>query len=113
MAHVPVAEEHPGWAIYSNKPLRLSGADFGYTVDTHLESTLDPDRVDRLNDENLSTASVFQLAKHRRQSPFKLFCQYGIHAMLTRTIPKDVAECLVVHHGRFGPEEGEFKVLCR
>jgi hypothetical protein len=113
MAHAPLKDEHRGWNVYSNKPLRLSGADLAYTVDSHLEATLDPDRVDRLNDELWSTASVFQMTKHRRKGPFMLVCHYGVHAQLSRAVPKQVAECVVVRHGRFGPEEGEFEVVCR
>jgi hypothetical protein len=113
MAHVPSKDEHRGWNVYSNKPLRLSGADLAYTVDSHLEATLDPDRVDRRNDELWSTASVFQLTKHRRKGPFMLVCHYGVHARLSRAVPKQLAECVVLRHGRFGPDEGEFEAACR
>jgi hypothetical protein len=113
MAHEPLKEQHPGWFVYSNRPLRLSGADIAYVVDSHYEATLEPDRVNQLNDDSLSTSSVFQLAKHRSRKPFSLVCHYGVHAQLSRTIPEGIVECIVVHHGRFGDEQGEFKVSCR
>lgn len=112
MAHVPVKSKYPGWFVYSNKPLRLSGADIRFIGDSHLEGTLDPDRVERLNDRDLSIASVFDLLKHRDEKPFSLDCHYGVHAQLSREISDELIECTVIRHVRFG-EEGEFKVSCQ
>lgn len=112
MAHAPIKEQHPGWLVYSNDPLRLSGADIAYVVDSHLEATLEPDAVTALNDANLSTASVFRLGKHRGKGPFSLVCHYGVHAQLSRVIPKGVNECTLVRHGRFDDQDGEFGMSC-
>lgn len=111
MVHRADAGAHPGWVIYSNEPLRLSGADFMYIVDSHLEATLDPDEVRRLNDESQTEVSVFRVTKHRREGPFTLLCEYGDHAQLIRSIPKQVKECTVVRRKSFG-EEGAVEVKC-
>jgi hypothetical protein len=112
MAHLPVKEDYPGWAVYSNKPLRLTGADIEFVVESHLEATLDPDRTTRLNDADLSTVSVFNLLKHRSDKPFTLACHYGDHAQLSRSIPDSFTECTIVQHGRI-TDDGEFKVFCQ
>lgn len=39
-----VAEKYPGWSVYSNDPLRLTGADIAFVVD-HEDGLLDPDKV--------------------------------------------------------------------
>lgn len=111
MVHRADAAAHPGWTIYSNDPLRLSGADFMYIVDSHLEATLDPDEVRRLNDENQTEVSVFRVSKHRREGPFTLLCEYGDHAQLSRLLPEQVKECTVVRRKSFG-EEGAVEVKC-
>lgn len=111
MAHRPEPTAHTGWTIYSNDPLRLSGADLMYIVDSHLEATLNPDEVRALNDENQSELSVFRIFKHRAQAPFTLICQYGDHAHLARRLPAQVKECTVVRRKSFA-EEGEVDVKC-
>lgn len=113
MAHLPVKENYPGWAVYSNKPLRLTGADIEFVVESHLEATLDPDRTTRLNDADLSTVSVFNLLKHRSDKPFTLVCHYGVHAQLSRSIPASFTECTIIQHGRITDDNGEFKVICQ
>ena len=113
MEHVPVKKAHPGWSIYSNKPLRLSGADIAFVSGGHYDSTLDPDRTRPMNDRNLSTESVFDLSKHQRDRPFSLVCHYSVHAQLSRTIPDTVSVCTVVQHGRVDADESEFEAFCR
>lgn len=112
MVHRPDPAAHPGWAIYSNEPLRLSGADLMYSADSHLESTLDPDEVRALNDEKQSELSIFRISKHRAEAPFTLICQYGVHAQLARQLPRQVKECTVVRRKSFA-EEGEVDVKCQ
>jgi hypothetical protein len=102
---------HPGWLVYSNEPLRLTGSDIEYVVDGHLEATLDADSEEQLNDEHLSKLSVFRIAAHRSKGPFALVCHYGVHAQLSRAIPRNIKECNVIHHRRF--TEVEFEVSCR
>ena len=101
---------HPGWLIYSNEPLRLTGIDIEYIVNGHIEATLDPDLEERLNDESLSNASIFRLTAHRKKEPFALICLYGVHAQLRREIPRNMSECKVVQHGIF--TEVEFEASC-
>ena len=114
MAHAVEENKHPGWSVYSNMPVRLTGADIAYLVDQHYEATLEPDHTDRWNDDNLSTAQVFQLTKHRDAKDLSLVCHYGVYAQLTKAIPGSIRECTVVHHGRFdGTKEGEFRVFCK
>lgn len=114
MAHTVDKNKHPGWSIYSNMPVRLTGADIAYVVDQHYEATLEPDQMDRWNDNNLSTAQVFQLTKHRDAKDLSLVCHYGVHAQLTKAIPGNIRECTVVHRERFDdPKEGEFKAFCK
>ena len=114
MVHSVDRSKHPGWEIYSNSPLRLTGADIAFVVDDHLDATLDPDETKRLNDDNLSTAQFFHLAKHRNNRPFSLVCHYGMHAQLSKAIPRNLLECSVVHHERFhDAKEGEFEVFCK
>jgi hypothetical protein len=112
MVHRADPAAHPGWAIYSNDPLRLSGADVMYVVDSHLEATLDADEVRRLNDESQTEISVFHVSAHRRQGPFTLVCQYGDHAQLAREIPKQARECTVLRR-QFFAEGGAVEVKCR
>lgn len=101
---------HVGWLVYSNQPLRLTGSDIEYAVDGHLEATLDPDGEKQLNDDQLSVSSIFRIANHRSKGPFSLVCRYGVHAQLSRTIPRHIKECIVIRHGRFA--EVEFEVSC-
>lgn len=113
MAHTVDRTQHPGWTIYSNMPVRLTGADIEYFVDEHYEATFEPDESNRLNDDNLSTAKVFDLTKHREAKDLSLVCHYGVHAQLSRAIPKNIRECTIVHRGRFDEtKEGEFRVFC-
>ena len=113
MAHVPVAEAHPGWTVYSNKPLRLSGMDVEYVVDGHLEATLDPDDVRRPGDSRSSTVSVFDLGKHRSDRPFVLVCHYGVHAQLSRNLPQEAAQCVATQHEISGADDTEFEAYCK
>ena len=112
MVHRADPTAHPGWKIYSNEPLRLSGADLMYVVDSHLEATLDPDSVKTLSDANQSELSVFHVAKYRGRGPFTLICHYGDHAQLARPLTKEVEECTVVRRKVFS-FEGEVDVKCR
>ena len=102
---------HSDWAIYSNSPLRLSGADIQFVVDGHLEATLDADEDIRLNDDALSKASIYRLSVHRDAQPFTLVCHYGVHAQLSRNLPRSAQECKVIKHGRF--TKIEFEASCR
>jgi hypothetical protein len=114
MAHTVDRKQHSGWSIYSNMPVRLTGADIQYVVDEHLEAALEPDQIKYLNDENLSTAKVFQFMRHLGLEGLSLVCHYGVHAQLTKAIPASVRKCTIVHHGRFDEtREGEFKVFCQ
>jgi len=114
MAHTVDRRKHPGWTVYSNMPVRLTGADITYVVDQHYEATLAPDQTNRLNDGNLSIEQVFQLTKHRDTKDLSLLCHYGVHAQLIKAIPGNMRECSVVHHGRFDEtKEGEFEASCR
>ena len=114
MAHIVDKKKHPGWSIYSNMPVRLTGASIAYVVDGHLEATLEPDETNRLNDENLSTAQVFQLARHRDAKDLSLPCHYGVHAQLSKAIPATTRECSIVHHERFDEtKQGEFEAFCK
>lgn len=107
-----LAEKHPGWSIYDNDPLRLTGADIEYAVDNE-DATLNPDEVRELNDANLSIVQVFRLKAHRRAKHPSLVCHYGVHAQLSRTIPQQAAECTVIQRRQFGPEQFEFEASCR
>ena len=107
-----LAEKHPGWSIYDNDPLRLTGADIQYAANNE-DATLNPDEVRELNDANLSIVQVFRLKAHRRAKDASLVCHYGVHAQLSRTIPQQTAECRVVQHRQFGPEQFEFEASCR
>lgn len=111
MVHRADPDAHPGWTIYSNDPLRLSGADFLFVVDGHLEATLDPDEVRVLHDENQTEIRVFRVARHRRKGPFTLLCEYGEHAQLIRPLPTQIEECTVVRRQAFG-DEGAVEVRC-
>ena len=114
MVHSVDRSKHLGWEVYSNRPLRLTGADIAYVVDDHYDATLDPDETKRLNDDNLSTVQFFHLAKHRANKSFSLVCHYGVHAQLSRAIPRNLLECSVVHHERFDDaNEGEFEAVCK
>lgn len=115
MEHTVDKTKYAGWLIYSNMPVRLTGADIQYIVDQQYEATLEPDQVNRWNDDNLSTAQVFQLTKHKDTKDLSLVCHYGVHAQLSRLIPTKIRECTIVHHGRFKETEveGEFKVFCK
>lgn len=103
---------YAGWRVYSNNPLRLTGADISY-VDGGVEATLDPDRRLPLNDEKLSSAGIYNLRSAGRRHVLYLDCHYGEHAQLSRVIPKSMSECRVVHHGRFDDaQDFEFEVTC-
>lgn len=52
-------EKYTGWEIYCNNPLRLTGADIAY-AEGNLDATLDPNETKRLNDDHLSTLSVYR-----------------------------------------------------
>jgi len=107
-----VAEKYRGWFVYSNDPLRLTGADIAFFVD-HEDGWLDPDEISHLNDEDLSVVHTFRLVEHRDIEHPMLVCHYGVHAQLSRALPPGAVECTVVQHQRFGPEEFEFEALCR
>lgn len=113
MAHTPVKEKYPGWTVYSNDPVRLTGADITFVTRDQEDGSLDPDQVVHLNDSNLSVVSVFRLLKHHSKAPFSLVCHYGVHAELIKAIPYRVKECAVVHHMEYGAGEGEFTVSCK
>ena len=103
---------YPGWEVYSNDPLRLTGADVSYLAGNE-EATLDPQQPVRLNDDRLSTVSVYDLRKAGGRHELYLDCHYGIHAQLSRAIPPSMTECRVVHHGAFDDtREFEFEVGC-
>lgn len=107
-----IAEKYRGWLVYSNDPLRLSGADILYVVD-HEEGALDPDEVSQLDDEDLSVVHTFRLVEHRDIARPALVCHYGVHAQLSRELPPGAVECKVVQHRRYGPREFEFEASCR
>ena len=107
-----LAQKHRGWSIYSNDPLRLTGADIAIAVENE-EGWLDPDETKHLSDENLSVVHTFRLAKHRDIKNPSLVCHYGVHAELSRELPRGAVECEVVQHQRFGPKEFEFEASCR
>ena len=106
------AEKYRGWSIYSNDPLRLTGADISFAVDNE-EGWLEPDETKHLSDENLSVVHIFRLAEHSEVKNPSLVCHYGVHAQLSRELPRGTVECKVVKHQRFGPEEFEFDASCR
>ncbi|HXH86580.1 MAG TPA: STY0301 family protein [Nitrospira sp.] len=112
LATTVVAKKYRDWSIYSNDPLRLTGADVAYVVD-HEDALLDPDETRQLNDGDLSEVQIFRLTQHRDVKEPELVCHYGVHAQLSRDVPRAAVECKVVHHGRFGPEESEFEASCR
>jgi hypothetical protein len=113
MAHTVDKTKHPGWSIYSNMPVRLTGADIAYVVDRHYEATLEPDQTDYWNDDNLSTAQVFQLTKHKGANDLSLVCHYGVHAQLSKAIPAKTRVCTIVHRRRFDEtKEGEYSAYC-
>jgi hypothetical protein len=91
--------------------VRLSGADWMFVVDSHLEATLDPDEVRRLNDESQTEVGVFRVSKHRGEGPFTLLCEYGDHAQLSRLLPAQVEECTVVRR-QFFTDEGAVDIKC-
>lgn len=107
-----LAQKYRGWWVYSNDPLRLTGADILYYVDNE-DATLDPDATEELSDENLSVVQTFRLGAHPEAKAPLLVCHYGEHAELRRRVPGKAAECKVVHHRRFGPDEFEFEASCR
>ncbi len=108
-----LAEKHRGWSIYSNKPLRLTGADIAFAVENE-DATLDPDETKHLDDENLSIVSIFLLAKHREVKKPSLVCHYGVHAQLSRALLPNVVECTVVQRQRFNDlKEFEFEASCK
>lgn len=107
-----VAEKHSGWLIYSNDPLRLTGANIEFYANNE-DAILDPDKTTHLGDENLSVVQTFRLAEHRDIKKPSLVCHYGVHAQLSRELPLGTVECKVVQHQRFGPNEFEFEASCR
>jgi hypothetical protein len=107
-----LAEKYRGWSIYSNDPLRLTGADVYYVAD-HEDATLDPDATEELGDENLSVVQIFRIREHPEAKSPWLDCHYGVHAQLSRRLPRGAMECKVVHHRRVGEQEIEFEASCR
>lgn len=108
-----VESEHTQWNIYSNNPLRLTGAHILYFCDNE-ECTLDPDETRRLTDDQLSTVQVFRLADHPEAKHPVLVCEYGVHAQLSREIPAHQSQCSVTQHGRFyDAVDFEFEVVCK
>jgi hypothetical protein len=106
-------EKYPGWFIYSNNPLRLTGADIAY-ISSNEDATLDPDEVKDLNDEDLSVVSVFRLSEHKSAKNPELVCYYGVHAQLSRRIPPVATECSVLEHRRFDEiNVPQFVASCR
>ena len=106
-------ELYTGWFVYSNNPLRLTGADITYSED-HEEAMLDPNDTLRLDDDRLSTVSTFRLPKTWSAIDFNLVCHYGVHAQLSRKIPHSLYECQVIQHGRFNDRtEFEFQAICK
>ena len=106
-----LAERHRGWSIYSNDPLRLTGADIAYV--SNEDATLDPDETAHLSDENLSVVQVFRLAKHPEAKNPWLVCHYGVHAELSRNLPRGAVECKVIQHQQMRTTEAEFEASCR
>jgi hypothetical protein len=105
--------KYSAWHIYSNKPLRLTGANIQYAQDNE-EAWLDPVETKELNDDNLSVASTFALARHQAGNDLSLVCHYGVHAQLSRNIPKHMRECKLLQHRRFDElREAEFEVSCK
>ena len=105
-------EKYRGWSLYSNNPLRLTGADIAYVSDNE-DATLDPDSTRNLDDQNLSVVSVFRLSEHREARNPELVCYYGIHAQLSRAIPPGATRCSVIHHRQFDElKESEFVASC-
>lgn len=115
MATTVSAEKHRGWSVYSNNPLRLTGADIAFiSPNSNEDATLDPDEVKHLNDEDMTDVSVFRLVKHSEAKRPSLICHYGIHAQLSRSIPAHSTECLVIHHQSYGDiDKPEYLVQCK
>jgi len=107
-----VTEKHPDWLVYSNDPLRLTGADIAVSGE-HDQGWLEPDETKQMPDENLSLVSIFRLAEHRDIERPSLVCHYGVHAQLSRALPSGTTECKVTKHRRFGPNEYQFEASCR
>jgi hypothetical protein len=112
MATRVLAGKYRGWEVYSNDPLRLTGADVEYDVG-HEEALLDPDETRDLNDPGLSVAQIFRLKEHAEAKDPWLICHYGEHAQLSREIPRGAVQCEVVHHRSLGQDEIEFEASCR
>jgi hypothetical protein len=112
LATTVVARKYKGWFIYSNDPLRLTGADIAYLVD-HEDATLDPDETRELKDESESVVQIFRLKQHREAEKPELVCHYGIHAQLSRTIPPRAVECEVIHYRIPRQEEIDFEASCQ
>jgi hypothetical protein len=106
---------YKGWGVYSNNPLRLTGADISFfDAVTNEEATLDPNETVRLNDRLWSTVSTFLLPRKQGGAVFHLLCNYGEHALLNREIPSSLSECHVTRHGRFNDStEFEFEAGCK
>ena len=100
------------WSIYSNDPLHLTEA---WVMEnsippSHLEGMLDPDSAIELNDDQLSVQSTYRLP-HARDRQFWLQCQYGVHAQLTKALPKTIAQCVFLQHRRIY-DWIEFEAAC-
>lgn len=112
LASTVSAEKYPGWFIYSNDPLRLTGADIAYVSDNE-DATLDPDTTRHLDDTNLSVVTVFRLSEHPEAKNPMLVCHYGTHAELSRAIPPGATACSIIQHRQFDElKEAEFIASC-
>jgi hypothetical protein len=100
------------WSLYSNDPLRLTGADIAYVSDE--DSTLDPDETKQPDDRNLSVIALFHLRRHPGLKNASLVCHYDEHAQLSRALPPGITECAVTRHRQFDENtESEFEAICR
>ena len=106
-----LADKHPGWSVYANDPLRLTGADILYAVDNE-DATLNPDEVKELSDANLSVVQIFRLRSHGHLEDPWFVCHYGVDAQLSRKLPRHATECRIVQRRQFGPEQSEFEASC-
>ena len=106
------ADKHPGWSLYSNDPLRLTGADIAFVSDE--DSILDPDETKQPDDRDLSVIALFHLRRHPELKDASLVCHYGEHAQLSRALPPGITECAVTRHRQFDEKtEAEFAAMCR
>jgi hypothetical protein len=91
-------EKHKGWTIYSNNPLRLSGAWITRSDGGHLDETPETDKTERLNDQSQTLVHIHYLKTFKRRfgEPWNLQCFYGDHAQLTHKIAKALTGCRVL-----------------